>query len=101
MQGQIRDPDLNRMSITVAEVRMSPDLTIATAFMMPLGGKNYEEAIEALSRNTREITRALAKQVTLKNTPKLRFMIDETFDRMEETRRLLGQESVQRDLGDE
>lgn len=101
MQGQIHDPDLNRMSITVAEVRMSPDLTVATAFVMPLGGKNYDEAIQALKRNAHEISRALAKEVTLRNTPKLRFMIDDTFDRMEETRRLLDQDNVKRDLGEE
>lgn len=97
-QGMIHDPDLNRMSITISEVRISPDLQIATAFIMPLGGKNPEEAVKAMARNKGELRRILGKAMTLKHTPDLRFLIDETFDRMDATRRLFEDENVRRDL---
>lgn len=98
-QGDIHDPDLNRMSITVGEVRTSPDLKVATAFVLPLGGDGREEALEALRRNRHELRRAVSKELTLKFSPELRFQIDETFDRMDETRRLLNEERVRQDLG--
>ncbi len=97
-RGEIHDPDLNRMSITVGEVRSSPDLKVATAFVMPLGGQGAEAAIEALNRNRSELRRAVGKAVKLKFAPELRFRIDETFDRIDETRRLFSQENVRRDL---
>lgn len=103
MRGEIHDPDLNRLSITVGEVRTSPDLRIATAYVMPLGGKNADEAIKALARNKHELRRFVGKVTNLKFTPDLRFVIDETFDQMEATRRLFSDETVQRDIraGDE
>lgn len=97
-RGDIHDPDLNRLSITVGEVRTSPDLKIATAFVLPLGGKDATEALECLRRNKGELRRAVSKALTLKFAPDLRFEMDRTFDRMDETRRLLGDETVQRDL---
>lgn len=97
-RGDVHDPDLNRMSITVGEVRVSPDLKIATAYVLPLGGHGKEEAIAALARNKGELRRALGKTTNLKFTPDLRFQIDDTFDQMDETRRLFAQEGVQRDL---
>ena len=97
-QGDIHDPDLNRMSITVGEVRCSPDLKIATAYVMPLGGRNRDEALEALNRNRGEIRRTVARGLELKFAPELRFVLDETFDRMDETRRLLGDATVRRDV---
>ncbi|HGG06050.1 MAG TPA: 30S ribosome-binding factor RbfA [Aliiroseovarius sp.] len=100
MQGMVHDPDLNRMSITVGEVRTSPDLKIATAYVLPLGGKGREDAIAALARNRHELRRAIGKVVNLKYTPDLRFVIDETFDQMDESRRLFAQDDVQRDLGE-
>jgi len=98
IRGEIHDPDLNRMSITVSEVRATPDLRIATAFVLPLGGQGKEEALDALRRNRYEIRRAVTKALTLKVSPEIRFVIDETFDRMDETRRLLNQETVRRDV---
>ena len=98
MRGDVHDPDLNRMSITVSEVRVTPDLSIATAFVLPLGGKGKEEAIAALAQNKGELRRLLSKEMTTKHTPDLRFMLDETFDRMDETSRLLNQEAVRRDV---
>jgi ribosome-binding factor A len=104
MHGDVHDPDLNRLSITVAEVRVSPDMRIATVYVMPLGGGHREEAIAALARNKGALRHRIGKAITLKHTPDLRFMIDETFDRMDETRRLLSDPQVRADVdhdGDE
>ena len=98
MQGTIHDPDLNRISVTVSEVTASPDLKIATAYVCPLGGQGGEDLIELLAKNKSEIRRSISKKLTLKYTPDLRFRIDETFDRMDETRRLFSQENIKRDL---
>ena len=98
MQGTIHDPDLNRISVTVSEVTASPDLKIATAYVCPLGGQGGEDLIALLAKNKSEIRRSISKKLTLKYTPELRFRIDETFDRMDETRRLFSQENVKRDL---
>ncbi len=97
-RGDIHDPDLNRISITVGEVRTSPDLKVATAFLLPLGGEGRDEALTALRRNRVELRRAVAREMSLKFAPEIRFELDETFDRMDETRRLLAQADVQRDL---
>ncbi len=97
-RGDIHDPELNRMSITVGEVRTSPDLKVATAFVLPLGGKGAEDALSALRRNRHELRRAVSKAMTLKFSPEIRFAIDQTFDQMDETRRLLSQDDVQRDI---
>lgn len=97
-RGDIHDEDIAHMSITVGEVRTSPDLRVATVHVMPLGGQDAGLAIEALNRNKGELRRALNRNVQLKYSPELRFVADETFDRMDETRRLLAQEAVRRDL---
>jgi len=101
MRGDIHDPDLNRRSITVGEVRTSPDLRVATCFVLPLGGKNGDEAIKALARNQWELRRIIGRKCGLKHAPELRFLLDDTFDRMDETRRLLDREDVRRDLDKE
>lgn len=98
MRGDIHDPDLNRMSITVGEVRTSPDLKVATVYVCPLGGQGQDEVIGLLARNKSELRRAVSKQLTLKFAPDLRFRIDETFDRMDETRRMFAQDNVRRDV---
>lgn len=98
MQGTIHDPDLNRISVTVSEVTTSPDLKIATVYVCPLGGQGGEDLIALLAKNKSEIRRSISKKLTLKYTPDLRFRIDETFDRMDETRRLFSQENIKRDL---
>lgn len=99
-RGDIHDPDLNRLSITVSEVRTSPDLRIATLYVLPLGGGNKQEAIAGLKRNKNELKRALSKDTELKFTPDLRFLIDETFDRMDRTRELFDRDEVRRDVED-
>ncbi len=100
-RGETHDPELDAMSITVSEVRTSPDLRIATAYVLPLGGSGRPEAIAALARNRSELRRAVSKELTLKFAPDLRFLIDETFDRMDETRALLARDDVRRDLSAE
>ena len=97
-RGDIHDPDLNRMSITVGEVRTSPDLKIATAYVLPLGGKGQEDVLKLLARNKGELRRVIGKKLGLKYTPDLRFRLDDTFDRMDETRRLFNQDDVRRDV---
>ena len=100
MRGDIHDPDLTRLSITVGEVRMSPDLKIATAFVMPLGGAapDQEAAIERLAQNKPELRRIIGRKSELKFTPDLRFRLDATFDQMDETRRILSDDRVRRDV---
>jgi ribosome-binding factor A len=97
-RGDVHDPELNALSITVGEVRTSPDLKIATVYIMPLGGAGREAAIKALSRNRGELRRAVMQEMTLKYAPDLRFVIDETFDRMDETRALFDRADVRRDI---
>lgn len=96
-RGDVHDAELNRMSITVGEVRMSNDLKIATAYVLPLGGIGQEDVLKILARNTYELRRMVAKKLTLKFAPELRFQLDMTFDQMDETRRMLSQEVVRRD----
>ncbi len=96
--GDIHDPDLNRLSITVGEVTCSPDLKVATAYVLPLGGGQRDEALEALKRNRSEIRRVVGKGLQLKFSPDIRFQIDETFDRLDNTRAMFADENVRRDL---
>ncbi|HKL05550.1 MAG TPA: 30S ribosome-binding factor RbfA [Roseovarius sp.] len=98
MRGDIHDPDLNRMSVTVGEVRVSPDLKIATAYVLPLGGDGQEDVVPLLARNKGELRRSIGKKLGLKFSPDLRFRIDTTFDQMDETRRLFDQDKVRRDV---
>ncbi|OHC57644.1 MAG: ribosome-binding factor A [Rhodobacterales bacterium RIFCSPHIGHO2_02_FULL_62_130] len=98
-RAEIHDPDLNRMSITVGEVSMSNDLKVATVYVMPLmGSVPVEDAIAALARNKNELRHRVVQDMTLKYAPDLRFRPDETFDRLDETRRLFSDPIVQRDL---
>ena len=98
-RGDIHDTALNAMSITVSEVSLSPDLKVATVYVMPLmGSVPVAEAIAALARNKNELRRRLGGEMTLKYAPDLRFRADETFDRLDETRRLFSDPTVQRDI---
>ncbi|MBU2957185.1 30S ribosome-binding factor RbfA [Paracoccus sp. 1_MG-2023] len=98
LRADVHDPDLNRHSITVGEVRTSPDLKVATAFVLPLGGYDAEDALKALRRNSAELRHLVSKEMSLKYAPQLRFQLDETFDRMDETRRMFDDERVRRDV---
>ena len=97
-RGDAHDAELNRLSITVGEVRTSPDLRIATCYVLPLGGKGKEDVLKLLAKNMGEIRRLVSKKTALKHSPEFRFRLDETFDRMDETERLLNQEAVRRDI---
>ncbi|MCB6179760.1 30S ribosome-binding factor RbfA [Rhodobacter sp. Har01] len=98
-RAEIHDPELNAMSITVGEVSLSTDLKVATVYVMPLmGSVPVEDAIKALSRNKGELRHRVSAELTLKYAPDLRFRPDETFDRLDETRRLFSDPTVQRDL---
>ncbi|MEM7632446.1 MAG: ribosome-binding factor A, partial [Pseudomonadota bacterium] len=92
------DPDLNRMSITVGGVRPTPPRKIATANLLPGGGGGPDEGRKLLARNKGELRRAVSKKLTLKYAPDLRFQLDETFDRMDDTRRLFAQDVVREDV---
>ena len=98
LRGDIHDDDLAHVSITVGEVRSTPDLKLALVYVLPLGGQNADLVIDALNRNKSEIRRSVNKQVSLKYSPDLKFVLDRTFDQLDETRRLLGQDVVQRDV---
>ena len=98
MRGEIHDPDLARISWTVGEVRVTPDLSMATAYVLPLGGDRRAEALELLRKNKGELRRALGRAMTIKFIPDLRFEIDETYDRIEQTRRMFADAQVQQDI---
>lgn len=99
MQGEIHDPALNAMSITIGEVALSPDLKVATVYVMPLmGGASVAEAVAALSRNAWDLRKRVAGELTLRAAPELRFRADETFDRMDAARRMFANPQVQRDI---
>mgnify|MGYP000256460630 CR=1 FL=1 len=97
----LRDPGLSGVSVTISEVRASPDLKHAIVFAAPLGGGEADKVIAALNRNKHELRRAINKSITLKYSPDLKFVYDQTFDQMDETRRLLAQDHVQQDLSED
>jgi ribosome-binding factor A len=97
-QGTVHDPDLEGHIITVPEVRMSPDLKLATVYVMPLGGKDTDKVIAALARNKKFLRGEVAHRVNLKFAPDLRFRTDERFDEAERIEKLLRTPAVQRDL---
>lgn len=101
IRGEIHDDTLASMPITVGEVSCSPDLKVCTVYVMPLmGSGSVEDAIRALARNKGELRHRVGAELTLKYAPDLRFRPDETFDRLDETRRLFEDPSVQRDIAD-
>ncbi|MGD8325956.1 MAG: 30S ribosome-binding factor RbfA [Sphingomonadales bacterium] len=101
-RGDLHAPELDSLSVTVSEVRCSPDLRHATAFIMPLGGKDREESINALNRLAGPIAREVGKRVRLKYTPRLRFRLDESFDEAGHIDAILRSPKVAQDLeGDE
>jgi ribosome-binding factor A len=97
-EGKSRDPALENASIIVTEVRMSPDLRNATAFVMPLAGTNTVEVVAALKRCAVFLKGVLAREVKLRNTPNLTFALDESFDQADRISALLTRPEVARDL---
>ena len=97
-QGSVHDPDLEGHIITVPEVRMSPDLKLATIYVMPLGGRDTEIVLAALERNKKFLRGEVARRVNLKFSPDIRFRVDDRFDEAERIEKLLRTPAVQKDL---
>jgi ribosome-binding factor A len=97
-RGHIRDPDLADVSLTVSEVRMSPDLRQATAFVLPLGGGESATILKALKRAAPYLRGEVARLVDLRYAPELRFIADSSFDTAGRISAALAQPEVQRDL---
>ncbi|WP_366556338.1 30S ribosome-binding factor RbfA [Aquibaculum sediminis] len=95
--GVAHDPALRAASITVSEVRVSPDIKNATAFVLPLAGQNRDAILPALKRAAPYFRRRLADVVELRYTPRLDFRLDTSFDEAERIDRLLGSERVRQD----
>ena len=99
-RGDVHDPVIEAHMITVPEVRMSPDLRMATIYIMPLGGRDEEDVLQALQRNKRFVRGEIARRVNLKFAPEIRFRTDERFDEAERIEKLLRTPDVQRDLAE-
>lgn len=97
-RGEIYDDVLASHVVTISEVRMSPDLRLATAYVMPLGGKDTKVVLEALTRNSKFIRGEISHAVDLRVAPEVRFREDETFDEVSRIDRLLFSEKVRRDV---
>ena len=97
-RGEINDPILEKHVVTVPRVKMSPDLKLATLFIMPLGGKEPDEVLKALDRHRAFLRGEVARKINLKFAPELRFKIDETFENAARIDELLNSEKVKRDL---
>ena len=100
-RGEIEDDALRGAVITVPEVRMSPDLKISNAFVMPLGGLHAEEIVAALNRHRKFVRGRVAPQINMKFAPEVRFFVDETFEEASRIDALLRSKKVQQDLDDE
>ena len=99
-RGDIVDEVLSRHSLTVPEVRMTPDLKLATAYILPLGGGDAAEAVAHLDKHKRFLRGEVAKRVSLKFMPELRFKVDTTFESSRRIDELLASPTVARDLDD-
>ena len=97
-RGEIHDDVLAAHVITIPEVRMSPDLKMASIYVMPLGGKDLQPVLAALDRNKKYIRGEIAQEVNLKFAPDIRFLADETFDEAQRIDRLLASDRVRKDL---
>jgi ribosome-binding factor A len=98
-RGEIHDDVLAAHVITVPEVRMSPDLRLATIYVMPLGGEDTGAVLAALERHKRYIRGEVAEAINLKFAPDIRFAADESFEEADRIDQLLASEKVRRDLG--
>lgn len=97
-RGDVQDPDLEGASVTVSEVRVSPDLRNATVFVMPLGGDEQGVIVKALNKNSAFIRGEMSKVVHMKYMPRLKFKLDDSFDEASHIDALLKNPKVQRDL---
>ncbi len=97
-RGLLNDPVLDGHVVTIPEVRMSPDLKLATVYVMPLGGKDLKPVLAALDRNKKMIRAEIAQRVNLRFAPDVRFRADESFEKAARIDELLNSPAVQRDL---
>lgn len=98
---EVHDDTLSAHSVSVTEVRMTPDLRNATVYVKPLLGMDEEQVLTALRHNTAYLQREVAKRLGLKFAPKLRFQPDESFDEADRIEKLLSDPRVKRDLGEQ
>lgn len=94
MRGELRDPDLAGVSVTVSEVRIGPDLRNATVFVTPLGGGNAATVVAALNRAAPWLRGQIGREVRLRHTPALDFALDSSFDQAETIGRVLNADPV-------
>ena len=96
--GDVHDPVIDGHLITVPEVRMSPDLRLATIYIMPMGGRDAEAVVAAFERNKKFLRAEIAHRINLKFAPDIRFRVDERFEEAERIDKLLHSPQVARDL---
>ena len=97
-RGDVHDPVIEGHLITVPEVKMSPDLRLATIYVMPMGGRDANEVVAAFDRHKKFLRAEIAHRINLKFAPDIRFRIDERFDEADRIDRLLHSPEVARDL---
>jgi ribosome-binding factor A len=100
-RGDVHDPVIEGHLITVPEVRMSPDLRLATIYIMPMGGRDAEQVVAAFERHKKFLRADIARRVNLKFAPDIRFRVDDRFAEAERIEKLLRSPEVKRDLDDE
>lgn len=97
-RAHFRDPDLDGVSVTVTEVRISPDLQAASAFVTPLGGRDIEKVVAALNRASGYFRREVAREIALRRVPAITFVADTSFDYSSKVENLLARPDVARDI---
>jgi ribosome-binding factor A len=97
-RGEINDPELAGLVVTIPSVKMSPDLKLATIFVMPLGGRAREQIVTILDRHKKFLRGEVAHRVNLKYAPEIRFKVDESFANAEKIDALLHSPKVAQDL---
>ncbi|HEY2756593.1 MAG TPA: 30S ribosome-binding factor RbfA [Pseudolabrys sp.] len=97
-RGDVHDPVIEAHLITVPEVRMSPDLRLATIYVMPMGGRDANEVVAAFERHKKFLRAEIAHRINLKFAPDIRFRVDDRFAEAERIERLLRSPEVKRDL---
>jgi ribosome-binding factor A len=100
-RGEVHDPDLDGMVVTVPEVRITPDLKLATVFLMPLGGKGADTVVATFERNRKFLRGEVAHRINLRYAPDLRFALDTSFAEGDRIDALLRKPEVKRDLGED
>lgn len=98
-RGEFDEPALNRARLTVTEVRISPDLKQATAFVMPLGGGKLDQIVKLLNEASPSVRKYLGRDLHLRHVPMIIFKADESFDEAAAIDKLLNSKAVRRDLG--